>query len=146
MITADGIRKFFPAVQELVAEAPKMAGWSIIAFRPRKDCHNAQLRLAYRGRDLVLSVSSLKFRATEAGIDCVDIELFIPDLDEEDPKPLQMASFLLLDSLVGEYDVGTRVGHIEWYRMPVIADELQPRPLVELRDLIDGMKPPPAKP
>src|SRR5690348_8411171 len=36
VISAGGIREAFPAVQELVARAPTLAHWRVIAFRPRR--------------------------------------------------------------------------------------------------------------
>src|SRR5688500_16970121 len=35
VISADGIKDAFPAVQRLVAAAPDLSDWRIIAFRPR---------------------------------------------------------------------------------------------------------------
>jgi hypothetical protein len=35
IISAGGVKRAFPAVRRLVAAAPEIAGWTVIAFRPR---------------------------------------------------------------------------------------------------------------
>src|SRR5215813_3394054 len=58
IVSADGIKSVFPAVQKLVAAAPQMAEWEIIAFRPPKS-------LDYRIEigELSIGVDDVWFRA-----------------------------------------------------------------------------------
>ncbi len=107
VISADGIQKAFPAVRRLAAAAPPLARWTITAFRPR---HGAYV-IEMQGR--TLDPKDVKFVSRpEAGM--VGLVVFLPGLTAESHDLLARMAFILLDSVLGEYDTETKVGSIAW--------------------------------
>ncbi|QQS03524.1 MAG: hypothetical protein IPK50_14595 [Fibrobacterota bacterium] len=111
VISADGILSSFPAVETLYAAKPDLKRWQVLKFRPRRE---ASLDLELGG--IRITKSDLKFALTKsADPGKVGIAVFIRGYKEEDhPKYIQ-ACFLVLDGLVGEYDMETKVGAIDLY-------------------------------
>ena len=106
VVSADGIKSAFPAVIDLVKSAPGLDGFKITAFRPR--CADGfQLEVAGQ----VVTDDLLTYRLTPED-HSLGLELFIDcDLDQQ----LQsMIGFLSLDQRLGEYDVATGLGWIEF--------------------------------
>lgn len=107
IISADGIREAFPAVIEMVKSAPALPGFKITAFRPRWPQDGLQLQVAGQ----TITDESLSYRMVADG-DLLGLELFIDcDLDQQ---ARAMAGFLSLDQRLGEYDVATGLGWIEF--------------------------------
>jgi hypothetical protein len=132
IISADGIADVFPAVDALVADAPAIPGWRVTAFRPRKGGD-----LKVQMGDRVLATDDIYFVATRAG-EKLDLELLVDGLTPQNEKGIQHVSFLLMDAVVGEYDVVTRIGGIE-FKPLALADGRQ-RPLSELAAAVDELK------
>lgn len=106
VITANGMHAAFPYVKKLVDQAPHMDDWKIIAFRQRKP-----------GFEYV-TIGNFKLDATSIHFeydlqpDKVDVILFI---DGYNGEPIyRNAIFLILDRLLGEYDVETKLGEINF--------------------------------
>jgi hypothetical protein len=107
VVSAGGIRRAFSSVSALVAAAPRLERWEIVAFRPRRpafvialgakriDPHDVQASLLHDGRN-------------------VGILLFIPGFNEDDADWKQLG-YLMLDNALGEYDVESRVGIIRMF-------------------------------
>ena len=128
IVSADGIIDAFPAVQRLVAAAPKVKGWKIIAFRPRKDGID---KIQVAGRNYKLS--ELSFLTVGKPERKVDVAIFAPGEDDA----TRMAVYLFLDTILGEYDVETRLAGIEIVdakRAPAGA-----RPIKELVKVVDAL-------
>lgn len=112
IISADGIREFFPAVTRLVAAAPELTGLKIIAFRPPK------------GTDLTIELGDFKLAADDIWFlskpdrERIGLFLFIKGLSGQNEKKAKQASFILLDAALGEYVVETMVGFVEWRNLP----------------------------
>lgn len=126
VISADGNRKLFPAVQKLVAAAPSIPGWRIVAFR--QPCHG-DLTLSYS--NYTVASQDVWFR-TEADGTKVGITLFLPHSNGVDKEVITGAAFLLLDAALGEYDVETKVGFVEWLPRP---EEPKGRGLLPYKEL-----------
>jgi hypothetical protein len=107
-ISADGIVSAFPAVERLVAAAPALSAWRVIAFRQgspgpriveiaerRVSSADVLVRLAPDGSKTGLTIAMPGYRTTFS-------------------QSFERAGYLLLDALLGEYLVGTRVGFIEF--------------------------------
>ena len=126
IVSADGIRDRFPAVQNLVAAAPAMSQWTVIPFRPPKGIGTV---IQYEGQRV--GPEDVWFRA-EADGDRIGLTLFVRGLTEETKQAFGGATFILLDSALGEFTVETRVGYIEWERLPddPEAAGLQPFPAI----------------
>lgn len=122
IVSADGIRSVFPAVKRLVKVAPDLPGWRIIAFRPGGI---VDMTMKVGARDL--GPDDLWFRACDReGV--VVLDLYIRDYSETTAKPLGQAAFLLVDYALGEYDVETKLGALEFKPLPTdpVAEGLKP--------------------
>ena len=133
VVSADGLRERFPAVERFVAAAPKVKGWRIVAFRQRLPAFTVDLG------GVVLDPKDVWFRAEpEGGI--VHVVVHVPGLDARPQEAVQMAVMILLDSTVGEYDVETRLGAIELAPLPARPAAAGLKPLAELARVVDEAK------
>lgn len=131
-ISADGLKEAFPAVIELIKQAPKHPHWEFIAFRQRVDSMDLSIEMG----DVKMEMSDIYFRFAEVG-DTLGLELNIRNFKDSEQEKL--AVFILLDSLIGEYDVVTQVGWIEWKALDESKIDVL-SPFAALRDLIDKRK------
>lgn len=135
-ISADGIKSAFPEVIELVKVAPELDGWKIKAFRQR----------IYRGEisiglgDIELSYQDIFFKVTPQAFDGkLNIQLFVRHL--EPTNTYTNAIFILLDALLGEYDVATQLHAISWSELTSKAlEEEDLLPFAQLREVVDLAK------
>ncbi len=135
ILSAGGIRSLFPAVAALKQAAPEVPGWRIIAFRPRKaSCARVQLGEA------VLEPDGLWYRLMP-GAEQADLDLFIAELTPETLEGLGGAAFLMLDAVLGEYDVATRIGAIDFDVLPEDPASLDLKPITALRADFDALFP-----
>jgi hypothetical protein len=114
VISADGDKSLFPAVRRLVKAAPDLPGIKVVAFRPRGA---ARLELQISG--VSLSAQDLCFvarRDTKPGL--IALTMFVRGLTADNEEALTKAGYLLLDNLLGEYDVETKIGAIDWNPAP----------------------------
>ncbi len=105
VISAGGIKSAFGAVTALVAAAPHLERWDIIAFMPRRepcsieiggkriDPHEVQCSLIHNGQK-------------------VGVLLFLPGCTDSEVAYKQIG-YLFLDQALGEYDVEMSVGPIQ---------------------------------
>lgn len=117
VISAEGCRELFPSVLEVVKRAPDESGLKITAFRQR----NPGMSLEVLGQTMTAGDVSYVSRGEgeKIGLDV----FFDVDLDE---SARVMIGFLMLDMALGEYDVGTALGSIEFHegRPPAEAKRL----------------------
>lgn len=114
IVSADGIRDVFPEVVALVKAAPSIPGWRIIAFRPRKP---GSLGKSVRFEGMELGTNALWYRS-DAHEDRIDLTLCVAGQGAEGAHAFLGPVFLLLDATLGEYDVGTKIGAIEFADCP----------------------------
>lgn len=131
IISADGIRDRFPAVQSLAAAAPALAQWTVIPFRPPK---SLDMIIEYDGQRV--GANDVWFKS-EADGDRIGLTLFVRGLTEENQQSLAGAAFLLLDNALGEFAVETRVGFIEWDGLPDDPAAAGLQPLPAMRNVFD---------
>ena len=135
ILSAGGIRSLFPAVSALKQAAPEVPGWRVIAFRPRKtSCARVQLGEA------VLEPQDLWYRLMPDA-DQADLDLFVADLTPETLEGLGGAAFLMLDAALGEYDVATRIGAIDFDALPEDPAGFDLKPIDALRADFDALFP-----
>jgi len=136
IVSADGVREAFPSVKRLVAAAPSIPGWKVIAFRPRKA---AGLQIALDD-GTKLSADDLAFVVlpTAKPPAPIDLILYAPGVGGANDEAVKQVSFLLLDATLGEYDVETRVGGIAI--KPIGDKPANAKPLRELTRVIDAWK------
>jgi hypothetical protein len=130
VVSADGIKRTFPAVEALVAAAPALERWQVTAFRPRREPCVVELG------DKRVDPEDVQFSLLDNG-KMVGIYLFIPGFRDDDDD-LKRIGYLLLDSSLGEYDVETRVGPVNMLprETPTDGDRY---PLAQLPALFDRL-------
>lgn len=132
-ISADGVKEYFPAVIDLVKVAPKFEHWHIRAFRQRIPNDNIAISMG----DIDLSYDDIFFRySIEDGK--INIDLHIRNLVANKDQFIS-AIFILLDALLGEYDVVTQIGAIRWNKLDESTIS-QLASFVTLRNLVDRNK------
>lgn len=135
VISADGIREVAFAVEQLADAAPSLPGWRLVRFRPRvPDVNGFSIEM----NNTKLAVEDIDFRLVPDP-PLLGIDLYIPGLDTApDPKPLQHAAFLLLDIVLGEYDMIATVGEINFHDFDAPSNTNDRQPMTELRATFDA--------
>ena len=114
VISADGLENLFPAVSKLVAAAPKLPGWRIIAFRPRMEDYS-RFTVEYAGRKFdpkeIWFYSRIKDRH-------FDVIFYHPSYRDEDRNLIISGTYILLDMALGEYDVVTGIHQLDHQLLP----------------------------
>lgn len=125
VISAGGIRNSFHAVEALAEGAPDLPRWKITKYRPRRpDLGRLQIG------EQMIDPQDVEFALDRDG-DRVGLFLFIDGYSESNSKLWGQVGFLFLDVALGEYDVETKVGHID-FKPYAFKTELERRPLTEL--------------
>jgi hypothetical protein len=133
IISADGITESFPAVIKLVNVAPKFRKWKIKAFRQRNP--EDSLQIVYDD-SLKVAYEDIYFRYSKDS-DKIGIELNIQNY--KDSPDFNNAVYILLDGLIGEYDMETKISWIEIKKLEKRKiDSLYK--IVELRKIVDDLK------
>lgn len=113
IISAGGIKSAFPAVEALYKSAPKLEKWTFIRFRPRREPPD---KIEFGGK--ALSAKDVRFvLLNDDDKNKVDILLLLDGYKESQNETYGQIGFLFLDNALGEYDVETHVGNIEFLSM-----------------------------
>lgn len=128
-ISAEGIEDLFPIVEKLIEKASKLKNWKFNAFRQR--IPGDEFKIQYG--DLKIGYSDIYYRSKDDN-GKLGIELNIKNFDGKGQT--QNAIYILLDGLIGEYDVTTKIGWIEWVKLNENEKE-NLKPIIELRNEID---------
>ncbi|PWH85002.1 hypothetical protein [Brumimicrobium oceani] len=132
-ISAEGVKDFFPYVEGLIEKAPEIKNWQFNAFRQRIPGDDLQIQYG----DLNIGYSDIYFRYQDGKYGEIGIELNIRDFDES--PQTQNAIYILLDGLIGEYDITLGPDWIEWVKLDESNIE-NLNPITSLRGLIDEKK------
>ena len=130
VISADGKRKAFPAVERLAAAAPPLARWVVTKFRPRMRnlCAVAMGDVKARPEDVTCAIIS---NGRQLGL-----YVFIKGYSRKQEGLWEEIGYLFLDQALGEHDVETKVGLIEV--LPADAKPDAPRiPIAEVPGAFD---------
>lgn len=130
VISAAGIKSAFPAVTELVAAAPPLPRWRLIAFRPRR----TPIMTITIG-DTTVDPANVEFTLLSNGRE-LGLYLFTPGYDETNTAFGQIG-YLMLDEALGEYDVETKVGLIKFFDFEAHPDSKR-FPLAKLPEIFDA--------
>jgi hypothetical protein len=125
VISADGSRDAFPAVVALAAAAPRLSRWTVTPFRPRRAAP-LDLRIgavSVRADDMALLPEALEGK--------VGLEVLIAGYRATPESVFEQIGMLLLDHVLGEYDVETKIGYIEFGPRPAVL----PPHAIALKDL-----------
>jgi hypothetical protein len=107
IISADGIKASFDNVDELYKLRPELPEWIIIKFRPRKE-----IKYDIKINDITISPNNIYYKLYKDETK-VGILLFLKNYNVNKEVYTQLA-FLFLDGALGEYDMETKVGWIEF--------------------------------
>ncbi|AQU78343.1 hypothetical protein [Planococcus faecalis] len=128
IISADGMVEAFDDVIDLVGQAPELESFTIIAFRQRQE---EEVSIEYGDIKLAWKDIFCTFEKDNAN-DEVNLILYIKGFTEENEDEFISASFILLDTVIGEYNAGMRIGEIEFISYEGQADA---RPVKDLQSL-----------
>jgi hypothetical protein len=107
IISGGGIKDAIASVESLYATTPKLARWKFIKFRPRRE------EMVIQINDIKLGFEDIEV-AVEADGDKAGFTVFIKGYKESKKDIFLQAAFILLDQAIGEYDMMTKVGFIEF--------------------------------
>lgn len=98
IISADGDVELFDTVEDFVKSAPPIPKWNIIAFRPRLHQKNQVIDL----EGITMDYNDIFFTYEEDHYQLI-VNVYVKNFDGADNRYVHLY-FLLLDSLIGEYD------------------------------------------
>lgn len=134
VISADGIKDRIEPVMALARAAPKIDGWKVTAFRPRKAGGGALLQMGAE----TFSAEDVLYRLDGPRDGLCDIKIrFRADFDAPD-EVLIGPAFIIMDSVIGEYDVMTKIGEVDPGFLKPGESAPDFRPLTELADDLDS--------
>lgn len=131
VISAEGDMDKFPLVKEVVAKAPAIVGWKIIAFRqPAAE----DFTLEYE--NVQLTPSELYFVPVVEN-NFLDILIFGKGFKNYDFETLAHYGLIMLDNVMGEYNSVMKVRHYDFVDLEEVADPSQLRPLPEINAFLE---------
>lgn len=135
IISAEGNLDAFNSVFELIKSAPEIDGWTFIPLKPRFGDFDLVKTTEHDGH--VLSLDETRFALAKNG-DHVDLAVVVSDHDEEYAKAYRFMAVQMVESLLGEHDLATRIADIDVFPISEFhkAAGHDGRPLVELLDAI----------
>ncbi|QZO00041.1 hypothetical protein [Chenggangzhangella methanolivorans] len=107
VISADGQRERFGAVIDYVEGAPEIPGWKVVPFRQRMP---VDYMLKMFGVDYPPADMRLK---PAAAADNVDMAFYLKTDGRLDDASFSQVTYIVLDGLLGEFDVEAYVGVVE---------------------------------
>jgi len=127
IVTAEGDPAHFPAVEALVAAAPTIPGWSLIAFKPPM------------GHELVLNHEGAVIDGEETWfrLEGAHVVLAVGGWHAKAEDAYQFAAVELLDAVLGER-LAVRVDTVEVVALPAMPEKAGFQRLARLAELISG--------
>jgi hypothetical protein len=119
VITAEGRKSLFSLVDEIIAAAPSLKGWTFTALRPPMG-----FGFAIDYGKVHLDPDELWFLPLSAGEneDHLGLQIGIPKLKKRDEEEALNASRILLDTGLGERRSAETIEHVEVVSLPKDAD------------------------
>ncbi len=110
VISGGGIKSAFPQVESLYSSAPQLPKWKYTKFRQRRSPLND---ISYGGVDV--KVSDVYFNLYKDKGDRIGIIVFMKGYTKDQEDIYANIGFLILDEALGEYDVESKLGFIEFH-------------------------------
>jgi len=129
VLSADGRSELFGIVQAMFAARPTVPGWKIVAFRQR----DPGMQIAMGKTQLDAQV--IKFTAKPGDGGKLDVQVFVPGAATVDE--MRQVGFVVMDHTVGEFDMGTKVGNVDF--APIKDAPATAKPLAEMPALVDAL-------
>lgn len=131
VISADGILETFPVVEKLYEMKPNLEKWNILKFRQRK---NINFIVNFSG--ISVNPEDVRYVLTRYAGEKIALFLFIKNYEEN--NTFHSIGYLFLDNALGEYDMETKVGGIDFFDWNAENFELS-KPIDTLADDFDKM-------
>jgi len=109
VISAGGIKSAFPSVEALYKSAPDLKRWKLVKFRQRRSPLND---ISFGGK--LIKVEDVRYAMFEDG-EKVGIILFFEGYNKIEKNLFDNIGYLFLDEALGEYDMETKVGFVEFH-------------------------------
>lgn len=126
-ISADGIEKDFPLVKQVVAAAPSIEGWRIVAFRQPGKLKGMELK--YLG--ITLDTDKMWILPIEDK-DGFDLIIFFPNYTDDKRNLFINGTYVLLDNAIGEYNVVKGIRTLDFQKLPPANDRKGIVPFTDL--------------
>lgn len=128
IISADGMVEAFEEVFDLHEMAPELERFTVIPFRQASD-----EEFTINWGDMELTRDDVYYTALkDLESEEISLNLYIKGLTKVNKEELIPVVFILLDSVIGEYNMGVHVGHIEFHPFEVHPKAQPIRTLKEL--------------
>lgn len=137
IITAEGAKGYFDKVEELINFAPKIDGWTFIAFKPAMPDH-----FKSKWDDLELNTEDMWFLplSNEKNSD-LGIRVFLNNHDLiKDNKTLTPLLYKMLDTIVGEKSFALDIHYVDTELLPDEPETEGLHPILELSEYIEWHK------
>lgn len=132
----DGFPESIHNVLNLVNSAPDINGYQVKAFNERMNPVPQKVHLdgdVFSIDDYWCSLRVIHNR--------IELAIYMNDTPEmADMDPRIEAVMILLDALIGEYEIMTKIWALDWYLMPIDPLDYGLMPLTELREAFDEIK------
>jgi hypothetical protein len=110
VLSANGKKSAFPAIEALCASVPELDRFTIVKFRPRRP---AVGDVSYAG--VSMRSSDVRFHlCKDTDPEKVGVLLFLPGYSPSQRTAYGGVGYLMLDEALGEYAIETQVGFIEF--------------------------------
>lgn len=110
VISADGIKSTFISVEKLYEQAPQLKLFDVTKFKPRREILN-DIQIA----DTKIKSSDVKYvLLKDENPHKIGIILLFENYKDESKDLFGQIGFLLIDEALGEFDVETKVGAIDF--------------------------------
>lgn len=133
VISADGDHQKVDTVKDMVASAPDLSGWDVLAFRPRM----TGISIGIGGESL--SEDDIRFR-TQRGPHGVKLTLWVKGLNAANEQPRGFGAMLLAQHAIGELDAMLMLEDMDVKKPPWLAFLQPSQPLAQLPAVMDELK------
>lgn len=132
----DGYQQGIDQVLQLVAAAPVLEGIKPLAFSQR-DKHIPDA-IDLNGLLVHLVEVYFSLRSVQGNL---HLDLYLEDINIHAEDLRVEAVLMFLEAIIGEYDMMTCISSIDWHDMPTDPDDHGLKPLSELRQNYDALRP-----
>ena len=137
IITAEGDKDYFEKVEELINSAPKISGWTFIAFKLPMPGH-----FKSKWDDLELNTEEMWFLPLSNGkTQDLGVRICLRNYDLiKDNKILKTLIYKMLDTILGEKSFSLDLSHVEIDLQPDEPEDEGMYPILDLPQYIEWQK------
>ena len=137
IITAEGDKKYFHKVEELINSAPKLPGWTFIAFKPPMEGH-----FKSQWGDIELNTEDLWFLPLTNKINPdLGLRIYLRNYDLiENKKLLMTVLYKMLDTIIGEKSFASDISYVDAGLQPDEPEKKGMFPILKLPAFIKWYK------